>query len=61
MVRFLAILNPFALCLYLVGVMDELESRDLTRVLAYASIISFVVFWLCALAGEPLLARGLGV
>jgi len=61
LVRFLAILNPFALCLYLVGVMDELESRDLTRVLAYASIISFVVFWLCALAGEPLLVRGLGV
>jgi len=61
LVRFLAILNPFALCLYLVGVMDELESRHLTRVLGYASVISFVVFSLFAIAGEPFLVRGLGV
>lgn len=61
LISFLAILNPFALCLYLAGVMDDLESRDFMRVLAVATILSWVVFCLFALAGEPLLVDLLGV
>jgi len=52
---FLAILNPFALCLYLLGVMDDLESRAFIRVLFWASGISLIVFWTFALAGERVL------
>lgn len=58
---FLAILNPFALCLYLMGVMDELESRAFIRVLCEASLISLAVFWLFAIVGEQLLIKFLGV
>jgi multiple antibiotic resistance protein len=58
---FLAILNPFALCLYLAGVMDDLESRSFTKVLFWASLISLVVFWLFAILGERLLVDVLGV
>ena len=43
LIPFLAILNPFALCLYLTAVMDDLESGAFLRVL------------LRALVGEPLL------
>ena len=39
-VSFLAILNPFALCLYLEGVVDELEPRQFARLLVLASLIS---------------------
>lgn len=60
-VSFMAILNPFALSLYLQGVMDDLERRQFFRVLLTASIMSLVAFWVCAAAGEPLLRRGLGV
>ena len=55
LIPFLAILNPFALCLYLTAVMDDLESRAFFRVLLRASVISLVVFWVFALVGEPLL------
>jgi multiple antibiotic resistance protein len=58
---FLAILNPFALCLYLAGVMDDLQFRVFVRVLLWASIISMVVFWVFAFTGEPLLVEFLGV
>jgi len=61
MLHFLAILNPFALCLYLAGVMDDLESHDFKRVLTWASVISLAVFWLFALAGETLLVNIIGV
>jgi len=61
LVPFLAILNPFALCLYLVGVMDDLESRDFVHVVVYASIISLIVFCLFAQAGEPFLIGVLGI
>lgn len=57
---FLAILNPFALCLYLVGVMDDLDSRAFIRILCEASLISLAVFFLFALVGEPLLVNFLG-
>jgi multiple antibiotic resistance protein len=58
---FLAILNPFALCLYLAGVMDDLQSGVFVKVLLRASIISLIVFWIFALVGEPLLVHFLGV
>ena len=58
---FLAILNPFALCLYLVKVMEDLNSREFIRVLFGASIISLIVFWVFAILGEPLLADFFGV
>ena len=55
------ILNPFALCLYLAGVMEDLESAHFVRVLTRASIISLVVFWIFAISGEALLVVTLGV
>jgi multiple antibiotic resistance protein len=58
---FLAILNPFALCLYLVGVMDDLEPREFFRVLALASTVSLVVFCVFAIGGEFLLEGLLGL
>ena len=58
---FLVILNPFALCLYLAGVMEDLESAHFVRVLTRASIISLVVFWIFAISGEALLVVTLGV
>ncbi|MBS3734118.1 MAG: MarC family protein [Phycisphaerae bacterium] len=58
---FTAILNPFALSLYLLGVMDDLERRQFFRVLARASVMSLAAFWLCALGGEPILRHGFGV
>ena len=61
LVPFIAILNPFALCLYLVGVMDDLERPDFTRVLIWACAISLATFLPFALAGERLLADVLGV
>lgn len=61
MLSFLAILNPFALCLYLAGAMDDLEKNEFTYVLLRASLVSLVVFWLFALAGEPLLVSVLNV
>ena len=61
LISFLAILNPFALCLYLAGVMDDLNFRDFIRVLTAASILSFVVFFVFALVGQPLLVDVLSV
>jgi multiple antibiotic resistance protein len=58
---FLAILNPFALRLYLAGVMDDLESRIFVKVLFWASLISLVAFWVSAIMGEPLLVEIVGV
>jgi len=58
---FLALLNPFALCLYLAGVMDDLDSRTFIRVLSEASLISLAVFCLFALVGESLLVNFFGV
>ena len=60
-VSFLAILNPFALCLYLAGVMEDLDRRAFNAVLARATLISLAAFCLFTLAGEPLLTTVLGV
>lgn len=61
LIPFLAILNPFALCLYLEDSMHELDFGEFARVAAGASGISLFTFWVCALGGRPLLVDGLGV
>jgi multiple antibiotic resistance protein len=61
LVPFLAILNPFALCLYLTHVMEELRPGEFAVVLAKASAASLAVFCLFAVAGEPLLVQVLGI
>lgn len=60
-VTFVAILNPFALCLYLTGIMEDLERRQFAVVLAQASSISFAVFAVFATGGDLLLVNVLGV
>jgi multiple antibiotic resistance protein len=60
-VAFLAILNPFALSLYLAGLMDDLDRKQFLSVLLQASLISLAVFFLFAWCGEPLLIDFLAV
>ncbi|MBN1589137.1 MAG: MarC family protein [Pirellulales bacterium] len=61
LVAFMAILNPFALSLYLAGLMDELDRKQFFSVLLQASLISSAVFFLFAWCGEPLLVDFLAV
>lgn len=61
LIPFIAILNPLALCLYLVGVMEDLEQKDFARVLLWACTISFAVFWAFSFTGERLLVDLLGI
>lgn len=60
-VPFLAILNPFALCLYLSGVMEDLKLGEFLRVLLGACLLSLAVFSVFALSGDYLLSEVLGV
>ncbi|MFP3938228.1 MAG: MarC family protein [Phycisphaerae bacterium] len=55
LIPFLAILNPFALCLYTSSVMEDLDFRSVLRVVLGACVISTAVFWVFALTGEALL------
>jgi len=52
---FIIILNPFALCLYLSGIIEELESSEFLKVLSLAALISYIVFVIFALFGDKLL------
>ncbi|NQT50688.1 MarC family protein [bacterium] len=61
LVPFLAILNPFALCLYLAHVMEELPARHFVLVLSKAAGISFAVLAFFAVMGEPFLVDFLSV
>lgn len=61
LIPFLAILNPFALCLYLLAIMAELDLARFVRVLTGACLIALVGFSICAVAGEAVLVEGLGV
>jgi len=61
LLSFLTILNPFALCLYLMGIMDELGSRVFVKVLFRASFISLISFCIFALTGEGFLVDFLGI
>lgn len=53
---FLVILNPFALCLYLWGAMDDLDGKTFFRVLLQASGVSCGIFILFAGLGEQVLS-----
>ncbi len=61
LVPFLAILNPFALCLYLTGVMEDLTLRDFARVMAGACLVALLAVAMFAVAGEYLLVHLLGL
>jgi multiple antibiotic resistance protein len=61
LVGFLAVLNPFALCLYLANAMEDLDRRSFIVVLLRASLMSYLVFILFAVSGETLLESVLGV
>ncbi len=52
---FLAILNPFAMCLYLAAVIDELQWREFLRVMLSACLIALIAFTVFALTGDRLL------
>jgi len=43
-ISFLIMLNPFAMFLYLRGVMHELSNKDFYIVLFKASVISYLIF-----------------
>ena len=60
LVAFVAILNPFALCLYLVGLIHDLNRRDFFWVMTAATAMSLAAFVVFAFGGDPLL-RGLGI
>jgi multiple antibiotic resistance protein len=51
---FLVLLNPFALFLYLKGIMESLNSKDFVQVLAKASLISFFIYLIFAVFGETI-------
>jgi multiple antibiotic resistance protein len=51
---FLVLLNPFALFLYLKGIMESLNSKDFVQVLAKASLISFFIYLVFAVFGETI-------
>lgn len=55
------LLNPFALSVYLVEVIHQNHWSVVFRVLLRASLISFCVFAVFALAGEPVFMRVLNV
>lgn len=57
LVPFLAILNPFALCLYTSSIMEDLDFRSVLRVVIGACVISTAAFWLFALTGDKLLTN----
>jgi len=61
LVSFLAILNPFALCLYLGNVIEEMDSRVFVGVVVRASVISLLVFTFFPWSGEGFLVDFLGV
>ncbi len=60
-VSFLAILNPFALCLYLAPVMTDLPRRDFFMVMVRACLISGLVLLLFAVAGDYVLKDLMGI
>ena len=61
LIGFLAILNPFALCLYVGGMTSDLSAPRFLKVMLSACAVSFIVFAVFALAGEPLLVDGLSI
>ena len=60
-VAFLAMMNPFAMFLYLGPVMEELENKDFLKVLFKASLISFLVFVVFVFSGDWLFTKMLRI
>ncbi len=54
LLSFVIMLNPFALFLYLKGVMEELSAGDFYLVLFKASLISYMIFIVFAIFGESI-------
>lgn len=57
----LMLLNPFLLIIYLIDLMQELDSRAFSQVMVRAGIISCAVFIIVALAGDALFTQVLQV
>lgn len=55
LIEFLVLLNPFALFLYLLPIMKELDNKTFNRVLLKASFISLAVFVFFLLSGDFLI------
>ncbi|HKL16813.1 MAG TPA: MarC family protein [Patescibacteria group bacterium] len=53
----LVLLNPFALFLYLLPIMKELDDRTFNKVLIKASFISLFIFFLFLFTGDSLLEK----
>jgi len=51
-VAFLVMLNPFALFIYLMPVMNDLSPKEFSNVLFRASLISFMIYAVFALTGN---------
>jgi len=51
-ISFIAMLNPFALFLYLEPIMDDLTNKSFTKVLTKATMISAIVLALFVLSGD---------
>ncbi|MFP4118134.1 MAG: MarC family protein [Candidatus Woesearchaeota archaeon] len=60
-VAFLAMMNPFAMFLYLGPVMEELENKDFLKVLFKASMISLLVFVVFVFTGDWLFTKVLRI
>ncbi len=58
---FLAMMNPFAMFLYLGPVMEELDNKDFLKVLLKASLISFLVFVVFVFSGDWLFTKVLRI
>lgn len=54
--EFLVLLNPFALFLYLLPIMKELDDQTFNKVLMKASLISFSIYLIFLLTGDFLIA-----
>ncbi len=61
LIAFLAILNPFALCLYLEGLMEDMTWGDFLRTMGSAALVSLATFTVFAVAGEAFLTQILNV
>jgi len=58
---FIVLLNPFALSLYLTGLMDELEDHEFLKTLTWASVMSAVIFAVFAFSGKTIVIDFFGV
>ncbi len=60
-IAFLAMMNPFAMFLYLGPVMEELDNKDFLKVLMKASLISLIVFVAFIFSGDFIFTKVLQI